>query len=298
MDNPLHIIMTGVIDYAGLFPPAGLDMPNAVLNFAKYHEYAQRDWLGRFVVPVGRLAEFQEAYSHVAYAMNGSSEGWPLSALAGEDLATDLKAINAFNSRAEGGEGVFIDSIEIKVRATEEIIPAMEKVPGALMPYFEIPVGGDTEALIARIGQAGGRVKVRTGGLTGDLFPSSGDLARILMACSRHRVAFKATAGLHHPFRSVNRLTYEAGSGSARMHGFLNLFVAAAFARNGASAEEVAELLDEEAPGAFAFDDGVKWRGRKLGILQLRAARERFAISFGCCSFEEPIQDLQGMGML
>jgi hypothetical protein len=31
---------------------------------------------------------------------------------------------------------------------------------------------------------------------------------------------------------------------------------------------------------------------------QLSSARRKFAISFGSCSFEEPIQDLKGLGWL
>ena len=45
-------LMQGVIDYAGLFPPAGLDMQRTVANFAK-HRAGEDGWaLGRLVVPV------------------------------------------------------------------------------------------------------------------------------------------------------------------------------------------------------------------------------------------------------
>jgi len=51
--------------------------------------------------------------------------------------------------------------------------------------------------------------------------------------------------------------------------------------------------------GAFAWDDvGVAWHGRQLTVEQLRTAREQFAISFGSCSFEEPVRDLEQLGWL
>ena len=30
--EPLRTLLAGIVDYAGLFPPAGLDMPAAVAN--------------------------------------------------------------------------------------------------------------------------------------------------------------------------------------------------------------------------------------------------------------------------
>ena len=38
MHASLRILMEGLIDYAGLFPPASLDMPTAVRNYAAYRK--------------------------------------------------------------------------------------------------------------------------------------------------------------------------------------------------------------------------------------------------------------------
>ncbi len=38
MSQAIHTLMTGLIDYAGLFPPAGLPMREAVGNYAKYRQ--------------------------------------------------------------------------------------------------------------------------------------------------------------------------------------------------------------------------------------------------------------------
>ena len=56
---PLRILLRGLIDYAGLFPPASLDMADAVRNYAAYREGEHAWALGRFVVPAARLEEFE-----------------------------------------------------------------------------------------------------------------------------------------------------------------------------------------------------------------------------------------------
>ena len=117
--------------------------------------------------------------------------------------------------------------------------------------------------------------------------------------CAASNVAFKATAGLHHPVRSGHRLTYQADSPSAIMHGFLNVFLAAAFLRAGMDAPLAIELLNEQSAAAFHFDsEGVLWREHRLGPADISTARRDFAISFGSCSFTEPVEDLRTLGLL
>ncbi|MEP7271452.1 MAG: hypothetical protein ABI882_08090 [Acidobacteriota bacterium] len=115
---------------------------------------------------------------------------------------------------------------------------------------MEIPISRDPQELIAEIAKEGGRAKVRSGGISQEAFPSSSELARFMTRCSEAKTAFKATAGLHHPVRSVRRLTYEPDSPFGVMHGFLNVFLAAAWIDNGMDAEQAIELL-EETKGAF-----------------------------------------------
>ena len=109
----------------------------------------------------------------------------------------------------------------------------------------------------------------------------------------------KATAGLHHPVRSEYALTYREDSPRATMHGFLNVLLAAVFVRTGVALEELTELLEETSPAAFSFEaDGVTWRYHRITNMQIRCARETSVVSFGSCSFTEPVQDLQAAGLL
>ncbi len=83
------------------------------------------------------------------------------------------------------------------------------------------------------------------------------------------------------------------------MHGFVNVFLAAAFARAGWSAAQLGNVLDEQSLSAFGFGpEAASWRGHRLAIAALQASRMEFLISFGSCSFEEPIAELQALGWL
>jgi hypothetical protein len=147
-----------------------------------------------------------------------------------------------------------------------------------------------------RVRKAGSFAKLRTGGITSDAIPSIETVAAYINACAELRLAFKATAGLHHPIRSEHPLTYEAGAPLAIMHGFINVFLAAAFAWNGQA--EIAPILAETDPAAFRFDHRAHWRDLSLSASQIAEARQLFAHSFGSCSFEEPIADLEALGWL
>ncbi len=288
----LQALLSGLIDYAGLFPPASLDMSAAVDNYAAYR-HGEYSWmLGRFILPLARLSEFENVAS---FHLRDNKIPWRLSVLIGADLAGDLLKISGFNNRH--GKSAIIDTIELKTETVDSIHAASELLNTTLTCYFEIPISADPVELIETMAQVGGRAKVRTGGVTADAFPTSFNLARFIVSCAVEDVPFKATAGLHHPLRSVNKLTYEPDSRTALMHGFLNLFLAAAFAQNAMSEEQLAQLLEENSIDAFKFEDGsITWRGQMAVRGHLRNMRNLFAISFGSCAFEEPIEDLKNLG--
>jgi hypothetical protein len=129
------------------------------------------------------------------------------------------------------------------------------------------------------------------------MVPSSEELARFLLA-ARDRVAFKATAGLHHALRSVRPLTYESGCDTDLMHGFLNVFTAAAFAFLKED-RYVPSILEERDARGFEFGDArLAWHGREVTREQIQRVRDTFLLSFGSCSFEEPIAELRELQLL
>ena len=55
---PVNVFLEELIDYAGLFPPASLDLDVAVETFVRHRDSPQASALGRFVIPAARLDEF------------------------------------------------------------------------------------------------------------------------------------------------------------------------------------------------------------------------------------------------
>jgi hypothetical protein len=292
--SSLSTLLHRIVDYAGLFPPAGLDMGPAVAEYAE-HRAGPHEWaLGRFVLPAARLTHFGQAADPV---LPPGGEPWRLSALIGDDLGADLGSIRHFN---EGHRGrAVVDAVELKAASPRAIGDAIDTVGTWLETYVELPLQLELEPLIRAAGARGARVKLRTGGVTADAFPAPPDLARFIRAAADAGVPFKATAGLHHPLRGEYPLTYLPGSARAPMYGFLNLFLAAGFMSQGLSDQDASALLTETTPVAFHFtDDMVEWRGRRLTDGELRRVRRDVATSFGSCSFREPIADLQSLGLL
>lgn len=297
--SAIQALLTESIDYAGLFPPAGLTMAAAVANYARYQNEPAAWALGRFVLQVGRLGEFEkEAGSYVPEIP--TTHPWRLALLPGSDLTGDLESIADFNRRhAVTTPSLLVDTIEVKASSVRDIEDIMHRVPRSLQAYFEIPIDRDPRHLLAAMARLGGRAKVRTGGVTAPVFPTTGELIRFLSGCIEADLPFKATAGLHHPLRAVYRLTYAPDSPSGVMFGFLNLFLATAFLRTGMEEAEAARLLEEGSPDAFHFDDaGVTWQGHRVGLGKLREARRCGVVSFGSCSFTDPIGDLQAIHLL
>ncbi|MEM1166798.1 MAG: hypothetical protein AAGI30_10970 [Planctomycetota bacterium] len=304
----VRTLMADIVDYAGLFPPAQCGMAEAVRQYTAYFGGDQRWMLGRFVVPLGRLDEFMDEAAPVLPRGRGD-EPWRLSALVSlENLDEAIDRIFAFNQHHEeqlDAGLIVIDSIECNLgTASAEgsaiVDKAMRRIPEQLEVYFELPLGYDLRGVLTALAGTGGRAKIRTGGVSADMIPSAETVAGFIAMCSAADVAFKATAGLHMPYRGERALTYEADSASAVMHGFLNLFLAAAYCRRARmSAEEIVPLLEEQDPDGIKFTStGVSWRQNPLTNAQLASARESFAVSFGSCSFDEPVESLRELNLL
>jgi len=292
----LHTLLAGAIDYAGLFPPAKLDMENAVHHYAAYRG-GQYAWaLGRFIVPAAQLHEFEQAFMQVSE--EGGDE-WGVSLLVGSDVTEHLEAIAEFNQRSGHGQVATarIDAVEIKASAAEEMTGFT--APRPLQVYVEVPLDPDPGPVLDAIAAAGVRAKVRTGGVTPGAFPDDRHLARFVIACAERKLAFKATAGLHHALRAQYRLTYEPDSPSGMMYGFLNMLVAAAVARDGGDGGDVVAALNDPSALNIRFDDtGFTWSRYHNDLATIAALRKTFFTAFGSCSFTEPIEDLKSLELL
>lgn len=291
----VRVLLSEIVDYAGLFPPSKLPMAQAVTNYANYKNSNFKWMLGRFVVAVERLGEFAE---NAQDFFSRGGDVWKLSVLAGEDIYETVRRIEKFNREFEGK--AIADALEIKAANSLEIENIAAHIPENIDAYFELPLNENLADSVATLAVKKRRAKIRTGGITPEAFPPIEQIIRFMRTCLAANVPFKATAGLHHPVRCVKALTYEKNAPTGMMNGFLNVFLAAAFLREGYKSNLINELLEDEWTENFAFDEmGATWRQEYfVNLAQLQALRMRGAISFGSCSFDEPIADLREIGLL
>ena len=121
------------------------------------------------------------------------------------------------------------------------------------------------------------RAKIRCGG---EHVPGVEELADFVRGCRARGLVFKATAGLHHAYAT------ESGE-----HGFLNLLAASVFG-------DEEEALRERPP-AFTLDaESFRWRDRQALPPRLADVRASLFHSIGTCSFFEPVEELEQLGIL
>jgi hypothetical protein len=296
LKESVRVLLSAIIDYAGLFPPSQVSMDVAVRNYAEYRRGPHAWMLGRFILPVARLDEFLESTGELT--RNPKDKPWRLSVLAGEDLYDTVKRINYFN--AQHSARAICDVLEVKANTVSKIENTVRYVPQEITSYFEIATGEIFPELVSSLALHGQRAKLRTGGVKGEDFPASHEIIRFVRTCQAANVPFKATAGLHHPLRCYRPLTYAADAPQGTMHGFLNMLMMTGFARESFRPPLLEQIMEEEFDEVFTFrENGVAWRNEySLSLGHIERLRSNGLNSFGSCSFDEPVADLQGLGLL
>jgi hypothetical protein len=302
----IRALLENAIDYAGLFPPAGLELPAVVRRYAEYRAGPDAWALGRLVVPATRLGELSEAASPLLPRAQGSDATvapWHIAALHGDDPEVDLALVAGFNDRhrrdSDNGHAV-VDVVELKVAEVEAIPAALQPIPDWIRGRFvELPPGADFRRAATLLREHGAGAKLRTGGITPGAFPSPETIAAFLQACVAAGIPCKVTAGLHHALAGDYPYTYDGDSARGAMYGFVPVLLAGALARAGASTGTMVALLRERASSAFAVDaQGLRWREERVPSDELGASRTSLVASFGSCSFEEPLAELRALGWL
>ncbi|MGH7594274.1 MAG: hypothetical protein ACRELE_10560 [Gemmatimonadales bacterium] len=280
-----------IVDYAGLFPPASCTMADAARQYDVYRRSTERWMLGRFVVAAIRLQELGEAIDAGGIVID-VRDPWRLSVAMGAVVPAELARIAAFQAAWEP-RGVLADSIEYRVASVGQVLALGEQIPHLFRRYFEVPQVGPYRDIVGAIGQVGAFAKVRTGGMSPERFPAATELTRFLLAVVKHGVPFKATAGLHHPFRGHYPISYAHDAERQVMYGFVNLLLATAELQRGGEGEVAQAILEEGDRSAILRDgDGITWRDQRYSYAELTAAHQRLFIGFGSCSFREPVDEL------
>lgn len=284
----LEALLSSVVDYAGLFPPAKLELQPAMANYAEYQITPYTWMLGRFILPVSRLQEFEQLLPE-------TPRQWPLSVIMTGDVKEAIAQLQSLNN-----DKIAITSLEFPPLPPSDIAKILSSLPAEIESFFEIPFNSDFKSYLSVLQHTGAAAKIRTGGVTVDAIPSISQLCQSIFAFAEAQIPFKATAGLHHPLPGKHALTSEANSPIVVMHGFLNVTVLAALVYHQKLTPEIAlELLQESSSDNFQFTtDSICWKNHQLNILEIEETRKGFFRSFGSCSFQEPIDDLKELKLL
>ncbi|HEY6563347.1 MAG TPA: hypothetical protein VIY86_02520, partial [Pirellulaceae bacterium] len=264
-------------------------------------------FLGRLIVPVSQLTALAQCWE--ALPPGHREIPWRVSALlpAIDTESTSaweaaLGALKAFDRRSGNSPSrLFVDTWELPCSSPDGIEWMAARIPDRARCFVEVPLDQSTpELLLALKGAQRLNAKVRTGGVTAVQIPSPEALLDFLQRTARLDLAFKATAGLHHPLPAIRPLTYEPNAPQGPMHGFLNVMLATAFARRHPNQDaELLTLLSDPDPSSFGLAEScLTWRGRTFDDQELRSLRRTAFLSLGSCSFDEPLADLCALGWL
>ncbi len=322
----LRVLLTDILDYAGLFPPAQLELDPAIRNYARYRTEAEAWMLGRFICPAPRLCELvpygdtllaePPAFRFSVLCRGGESPTALLARL--EDDGADVAAFDAaLGARAAVAAfeiklpPALLDADELRLaeflRAARDRFDSVGLAgrpvfwepplppradwtrPANLLAHALAAYNADRPAGPGRFG-----FKLRTGGVEASAFPTCEQVARVIEACAHAGTPMKFTAGLHHPIRR-----YDPGV-RAHMHGFINVFAAAILGRElRLELFDLVAILDELDPANFTLgDEFFGWNQAEVTLGELEHGRQHVALSFGSCSFDEPREDLRALRWL
>jgi hypothetical protein len=302
----LRRLLQHPIDYAGVFPPASLDMRTALANYGRVMDSRDEWVINRFLCPVERLGEcfevldeFEESGTGGAPSLDFGIIGTALESgeTAPESLKKDVSEIKLAFQHGD------VSTYEVRVPAGD----ALDDCVGALSKafnwfderdvelYVELPWSPTMGESMAKVASAidGVGFKARTGGPKPENIPGIRPLAAFIADAAGLESTFKFTAGLHKPLRH-----YDSEFGGFQ-HGFLNVMIASALAYiQSASVSEVEQVLNTEDSSQFVFtDQTIEVGNHKLTLKDIDEWWLYFG-GFGSCSFKEPIDGLRYLGWL
>ena len=329
MKTSLHPFLSDIIDYAGLYPPSELPLEEAFSKYLSHIEQKEAWMLSKFVVGTGLLSELITLID--AEPESPSPFKITLVGAASDDVDGFKKVIDNTveaieNALASTAKKIRISTLEIKIPSAclkEENSSYLQAAIGyavqsmaksKLLPhqiFFEVP-GFDFDIKYAKELVQGihrhnewlesnekenysfSGFKIRCGGVEAFQFPPTDYLAEAISFSRQNDVPLKFTAGLHHPVRHFN------DSVQTKMHGFLNVFGASLLSYSKKLSEaELLEILNDENTSNFSFrKSAFSWKTHSISLEELHMFRSLSVTSFGSCSFDEPVEDLQELNLI
>ena len=298
MNASLKYFMTSLIDYAGLFPPAGLDIDTAVRNYAGYLASEEGWMLGRCIIPAPQLhrVTFHSGFhcSVIVSPAVSQEELDQLGAFKGCVEMVEVRLPDIAGSPDRYSDHLLQIKSRLQQAGLQDVQLFIEggnvedvAIPATAIAAFNNSSSGDN--IIKNIGY-----KLRCGGLDKQAFPSPEKVAEVISSCREYDIPIKFTAGMHHPLRNYSTDI------EVMQHGFINIFGAALLCWGcNLSTGEIAECLRDETADHFHFTEkGFSWTNRTISTSEIKGLRQGKVISFGSCSFAEPIEGLRSLGFL
>jgi hypothetical protein len=315
----LKVFLDKIIDYAGTYPPANLDLKTAFNNYLDYIKSSPFSWiLSKFVCAASKLGELDEIIQKdkigienpVSFSIAGSSSVHSSEFL--DSVSRDADSVKSFEIKYDklvtiGAYEVRLPDDIFSMKGDDVLFNLIKLTAGQLnkvlnrtIPLFlEMKPGENLRSLaqaIETFNASGGKAgyKLRTGGVEASAFPTPEKIAYAVKTCRDFKIPMKCTAGLHHPMRHYNENV------KTKMYGFINIFGAGVLhCCHELNADVLVEILTDEDNGNFKFtDNSFRWKNFYVLSSEVEYTRKHFMLSFGSCSFDEPVDDLISLKLL
>ncbi|MGA2669486.1 MAG: hypothetical protein ABSF32_11330 [Ignavibacteria bacterium] len=304
-----------LIDYAGLFPPASLDLSTAFGNYLSYLKKPNSWMLSRFIIPARRLPELSSIIKEeridfdqiVTFSVLGSGGVDEMGFFNG--LKNDIDYIESFEQKL--GNKVEIEVYDVRLPADLQGDPDVKSIrqfidhhyrmfeSGLDHPvkvFYEVNPDINLQKIIKAVWYHNKfeRVtgyKLRTGRADVSAIPSAEMIADAIDVCRQYEVPMKFTAGLQQPIRHYDE------SLKTKLHGFINVFSAGIFAYcHNISGDLILEMIDDEDPDDFTFkENSFAWKNLYILPDEVKRARNKFMISFSSFSLDMLLEDLSSI---
>lgn len=288
----VQTLLRALIDDAALFPPGNLPMARALSEHHDHRTGPYASLLGRFLCPASRLAELRRTLP-----ADTPAGGLQLGIILDSEPATLSAVLGkiADDSRLDPvGVEIPISPPDHLAAAAHQILHELSALPDELRHgrdgaefavFIELPHEHGWRDALGLIAARGTGAKLRTGGLIAEAFPSEFEVADFVRTCVSEGASFKCTAGLHNAVRHRDPKT------GFEHHGFLNIVLATVVAVTDGRIDELVEVLAEQDPNELVAATG------RVDQATAELVRRHFS-GYGSCSFDDPVDDLIGLGLI
>jgi hypothetical protein len=280
MTQSLSELLNGVIDYAGMFPPALLAEDAAVREYHAIKASPEAWLVRRFAVPAIALATLDSGVFPVT-VIGRAGGNWD------EDRIADAEDLDRYMAATKMTVSAYECLLPTDDRDFATIFAQMDGFSAAEEVFLEVHGATPLDEFFGELAEDDRYgAKLRTGGAS---VPSPEVLASFLMHAIDLEVPVKLTAGLHHPITQR--------TGSEFTYGFVSVLGAVALALSEERGRPaLLAALTETSASEWSFGENTFWCGGLGGTREDIEDARALLSTFGSCSVAEPVADLMALG--